>query len=70
MMDAIFDYCVRILVFLVGQTGLTYKEINVWIFIILWPIVSLLLVVVILVQHRWIKVLSPLRKVPRNNRST
>ncbi|MGD0806505.1 MAG: hypothetical protein ABSA10_03440 [Anaerolineales bacterium] len=70
MMDAIFDYCVRILVFLAGRTGLTYKEINVWIFVILWPIVSLLLVIVILVQHRRIKVLSSLRKASRNNRST
>jgi hypothetical protein len=52
MMNAVFDLCVRILVFLAERTGMTYQEINVWIFVILWPLVTLLLVAVILVQRR------------------
>jgi hypothetical protein len=64
-MDAVFDLCVRILVRFADLTGLTYKEINVWIFVILWPIISLLLVVVILAQHRQKKVLTSLRKTSR-----
>ena len=43
MMDAVFDVCVRILLDLAGWTGLTYKEINVWIFVILWPVVTLVM---------------------------
>ena len=54
-MDAIFDLCVRILVLLAGWTGLTYKEINVWIFVIFWPVLTIALTAVIFLQHRRIK---------------
>jgi hypothetical protein len=31
--------------------GITYKEINVWVFVIIWPIVTLALIVVIILQQ-------------------
>jgi hypothetical protein len=40
-MDAIFDWCVELLVYFAGVFGITYKEINVWVFVILWPILTL-----------------------------
>jgi len=35
MMDQIFDWCVNVLVYWAGILGVTYKEINVWVFVIL-----------------------------------
>ena len=42
-MDKVFDACVDILYFLANSTGLTYKQINVIIFCILWPILTIFL---------------------------
>ena len=50
-MDAIFDWCVNVLVYFAGVFGITYKEINMWVFVILWPILTLALLVVVLIQH-------------------
>ena len=36
-MEWVFDRCVDLLVGLAGLTGTTYKEINVIVFCILWP---------------------------------
>lgn len=70
MMDAIFDLCVRILVFLAERTGMTYQEINVWIFVILWPLGTSLLIAVILVQRRRIRALSSPWKESQNKKSS
>jgi len=51
MIEAIFDWCVRLLVFLAAQLGMTYKEINVWIFVIIWPIVTLVLIALVVLQQ-------------------
>jgi len=51
MMDAVFDTCVQILVTLAEWTGLTYKEINVWIFVILWPLITLALAAWIMIRQ-------------------
>ena len=39
---------------------MTYKEINVWIFVILWPLLTIALIAVIFLQHRQIKSLTSL----------
>ncbi|MBN2085984.1 MAG: hypothetical protein JW748_12265 [Anaerolineales bacterium] len=53
MMDAVFDACVQILLVLARWSGLTYKEINVWIFVILWPVVTLVMGIwIVLLQIR------------------
>ena len=58
MMDQIFDWCVSLLVYWAGALGITYKEINVWVFVIIWPIFTIILVVIILWQQRKIRHLT------------
>ena len=58
MMDQIFDWCVNILVYWAGVLDITYKEINVWVFVIIWPILTVLLVAIIVWQQRKIRQLS------------
>ncbi len=63
MVDRIFDLCVVFLVWLARVTGTTYKEINVIIFCILWPLFTLGLIVLCMVQ--WAR----LRKIKRGSSS-
>ena len=58
MMDSIFDWCVDVLVYWAGILGITYKEINVWVFVIIWPIVTLALMIIIFLQQRRIRQLK------------
>jgi hypothetical protein len=58
MMDQIFDWCVDILVYWADIFGITYKEINVWVFVIIWPIVTIILAMIVLIQQRRIRQLS------------
>jgi hypothetical protein len=51
MIDAIFDLCVLLLVYLAELLGMTYEAINVWIFVIIWPIITLALITIVFVQH-------------------
>lgn len=41
--DEIFNFCVRLLYDIGGVLGITYEEINVWLFVIIWPLASLML---------------------------
>ena len=63
MMDIIFNWCVNVLVYWAGIIGITYKEINVWVFVIIWPVITALLVLIIFVQQRKIQQLSQKDKV-------
>jgi hypothetical protein len=58
MMDRIFDWCVSILVYWAGIFGITYKEINVWVFVVIWPILTIVLAAVIIWQQKRIQQLS------------
>ena len=58
MMNQIFDWCVHVLVYWAGIFGITYKELNVWVFVIIWPILTIILVVIILKQRQVIQRLS------------
>ena len=58
MMDQIFDWCVRVLVYGAGILGITYNEINVWIFVIIWPLLTLILLGIVAIQQRKIRQLS------------
>jgi len=58
MMDQIFDWCVRVLVYWAGMLDITYKEINVWVFVIIWPILTVILVGIIVMQQKRIRQLS------------
>ena len=39
--DITFDYCVRLLYQFAGMMGITYEEINVWLFVIILPTIML-----------------------------
>lgn len=41
--DQTFNFCVRLLIDLANLFGITYEEINVWLFCVFWPLASLLL---------------------------
>ena len=58
MMDSIFDWCVNVLVYWAGIFGITYKEINVWVFVILWPLLTIILIIIILKQRQIIRRLT------------
>lgn len=55
MMDQIFDWCVAVLVYWAHVLGITYKEINVWVFVIIWPIVTVLLIIILVRQQQKIR---------------
>jgi len=46
--DIIFDWAVIALVELAKWLGITYEEINVWLFVIAWPIATIVMMLVIL----------------------
>lgn len=41
-MNAIFDWCVDFLEWLAPLVGMSYKEINVWLFVIIMPAIILI----------------------------
>lgn len=49
-MNAVFDQCVIFLNWLAELAGLTYVEVNVWIFCIIWPLLTLGLAAIILLE--------------------
>ena len=52
--DIIFDWCVLFLIKTANQLGITYEEINVWLFVIIGPcllVVSICLNVFLLVRQ-------------------
>jgi hypothetical protein len=51
MIDKLFIDCVRLLHWIADRFGTTYEAINVWIFIVLWPIFTLALIVVVILQQ-------------------
>ena len=41
--DMVFDFCVKLLIDAARFLGITYEEINVWLFVVIWPLLSLVL---------------------------
>ena len=39
--DGVFQICVFILVDLANFLGISYEEINVWIFVVIWPLITI-----------------------------
>lgn len=54
-MNEAFDLCVQFLLWLGSKLGMTYKEINVWIFVIIEPIVFLVMLIYIIWLRRKLK---------------
>ena len=40
--DQLFSLCVNFLLLVAKRVGMTYNEINIWIFCIIWPIITIL----------------------------
>jgi len=51
-MNTIFDWCVDLLEYLAPLAGMTYKEINVWLFVIIHPTITLALTIAVIVLIR------------------
>ena len=45
MINKIFYLCVYILQWLANKLNITYQTINVWIFCIIWPIITIVLII-------------------------
>ena len=41
--DKTFDICVKLLIDVADIMGITYEEINVWLFCVIWPILTLIM---------------------------
>ena len=41
--DYTFDVCVKLLFDVANIMGITYEEINVWLFCVIWPILTLIM---------------------------
>ena len=41
--DETFDFCVKLLFDVADIFGISYEEINVWLFVVIWPLLSLVL---------------------------
>ena len=52
MIDLIFEWCVQVLVWLANGLGVSYRAINVYIFVIIWPLITLALIVTVIIQAR------------------
>ena len=54
-MNKVFQWCVNILVYFAAKLHITYEAINIWIFVIIEPIVFFILIWIIYRQHIVIK---------------
>ena len=56
--DYVFDACVGILLWGAGKFGISYNEINIWVFCVLWPIFTIALIILAVRQRETIKQLQ------------
>lgn len=54
-MGELFDICVAILYWISDITGLTYKEANIWIFVIIHPLLTIFLFYYVIRLRKQIK---------------
>ena len=50
-MNEVFDICVAILIWIADLFRVTYKEANIWIFVIIEPLMFLLMLYVLIKQR-------------------
>ena len=60
--DTVYDWAVHALVWFARLLGITYEEINVWLFCIIWPFITLSLIVGLIVLWRKNKVLESVKE--------
>jgi hypothetical protein len=70
MIESIFRLCVFVLMQLAYVLGTTYEAVNVWIFVILWPIFTLALVGIVIWQGFRIRAMANRSQAdePKTNR--
>jgi len=51
-MAELFDLCVGAMYLMSDITGLTYKEINIWLFVIIHPVITLTLFILLVFKQR------------------
>lgn len=58
MIDLIFNFCVELLIEMGKVLGMTYNEINVWLFVVLYPSVFIVSVMlnIFLLGRLWSKI--------------
>lgn len=56
-MNKVFQWCVDILLYFAAKLHITYEAINIWIFVIIEPIVFFILLAIIYKQWTTIRVL-------------
>ncbi len=54
-MNELFKHCVDLLVWMAAKLHITYEAINIWIFVIIEPVVFMILLWIIYKQHVVIK---------------
>lgn len=52
MIDALFEWCVSVLLLIAGLTGWSYEAVNVVIFCVIWPVFTLYLMCRLIVLKR------------------
>lgn len=60
-MNEIFDWCVDLLEYVAPFVGMTYKELNVWLFVIVHPIITLGLaasVIILINRNKTLRIAS------------
>ena len=57
-MGSLFDLCVHFLKWLGNMVGMSYVEINIWIFCIIEPLIFILMLYIIIRQAKKIKILN------------
>jgi len=50
--NTIFDWCVELLEYVAPLVGMTYKELNVWLFVIIHPTITLALLLAVIALIR------------------
>ncbi len=58
MMNKTFQWCVDLLVNLAAKLHITYEEVNIWIFVIIEPIIFFIMLWIIYRQYVVIKLLK------------
>ncbi len=43
--DVTFNWCVKLLYDWAAVFGITYEEINIWIFVVIWPIITVVMAI-------------------------
>ncbi len=56
--NEVFYWCVALLKDWAKRLGMTYEEVNVWIFCIIEPVVFIIVLIIIFRQHRKIRALK------------